>query len=454
MFANYRYSAILRKVSPSSAPEPKNDPILIGDLQGVSGLEDDEIEKGYFSKSSEMGFYITSQGGYESKTLTFSGDSWTGNGELIPTPIERSYSNNVDGTFLEPNRIDGIKNSFQITNTGVGGSGNLVSLYDIHIENVNKGLPQGRKVGIGKSQIGIPTLVRNDPKQVEYTNIVPSQASQLNQARISILGHVTYEESYNLITTTSPDQIFPIRTPEVDKLADNTNNNSLSDYATMTYQKIIEKQDGTITGDFRKFVRDPNKLKDGTGAVIKLVGKPSVEQRAPNSGKDFVNLSIQSISTGNSVNFTTFLTSFNDSFSPSWGDIKYVGRQDTLKYFTGVTRTVGLGFKLAAFKKQDLGIIYGKLSTLIKGSAVGGVNKGGKIITAPVSKLTFGSWFYQTPCVITSMKFDVQATEYSWDIDSGMPHLVDVSLDFFILGDVTGNALDSKSNNYFRYTIS
>ena len=41
--------------------------------------------------------------------------------------------------------------------------------------------------------------------------------------------------------------------------------------------------------------------------------------------------------------------------------------------------------------------------------------------------------------------------DYSWDISDEMPHLVDVSLDFALLGDRAGNPFNATSNDYFNY---
>jgi hypothetical protein len=84
-------------------------------------------------------------------------------------------------------------------------------------------------------------------------------------------------------------------------------------------------------------------------------------------------------------------------------------------------------------------------------AAVCSSSDGGKYIVGPLCKITMGKWFTNTPCVFNSIKFDIQTAEYSWDIDKQMPHLVDVSLDFAILGDVTGKPMDSANNDYFTY---
>ena len=484
MFANYRYSTVLRRVNLSSKQNPKDDPILIGDLQGVSGLEEYETKPGWFSKSTEMGFFITSEGEYESKTLIFDGDSWYGDGELVPTPIDRSYSNNGNGTFSEPGRIEGIKNSYLLTNRASGNpEGSITQLYDIHINNINNTLNVGNSEFTINSDFGSKVLaggrsrlstnsraplykntyshVLGQTTALIYIELLASTNADRTDFILNALG--TKNVSFTGNTTSEVAILARTNTSESGSISDLSYNSSvtkrsLSDYSTLAYNQIINKADqgkkDSWSGDFRiKLGKDPRitrKSIDVYGKKIDAGYKDTATKIStinPNGEKDFIPFSISSYAYSGSVSFTAFLTSFNDNISPSWEDVKYVGRQDTLKHFVGVTRTAGVGFKVAAFNRDDIDKIYGKLKNLIKYAGVGGVDKS-TVLTAPVVKLTLGSWFSGTPCVVTSIKYDVQLADYAWDIDKNIPQLVDVSLDFFILGDKTGKALNSATNNY------
>lgn len=220
-------------------------------------------------------------------------------------------------------------------------------------------------------------------------------------------------------------------------------NNSLASYKALSYDQITKRANDPS-------VQRPDFRKD-LGITVK--GGTSVNNRGTNSAaqNDFVTLSIASMTGGGSVKFRAFITSFSDGFSVSWNDINYVGRQDTLKAFKGVTRAGSLAFKVAAFNKADLGVCYSKLSTLAKIAAVGGSLDGGKYISGPLCKITVGNWFTNTPCVFNSVKYDIQMADYSWDIDEEVPQLVDVSVDFAILGDVSGKPLNSGTNKYFNF---
>lgn len=200
--------------------------------------------------------------------------------------------------------------------------------------------------------------------------------------------------------------------------------------------------------------------------------KANNETQLEFNNTDFVDLIISGA--GGAVRFRSYITSFNDSFNVNWTDINYVGRQDTMKAYKGTTRNVSLGFKVAAFSKTDLITIYDRLNRLINSVAVGRPTLNTDYISSPVAYLTVGKWFSNTACVVNSIKFDTQPTEYSWDIgqprdrsdkplpspngddevdSSQMPMIVDITMEFSILGDANNNVLNGASNKHFAYLL-
>ena len=217
---------------------------------------------------------------------------------------------------------------------------------------------------------------------------------------------------------------------------------SLSEYGALTYNQISERSKdittGTRSSDFRTLLTNrPESVKLGEISDT----KKSVDEML--GGSDFINIAV------GGQTFKAFLTSFSDNISPSWGDVKYVGRQDVLKYYQSVTRTASIGFKVAAFSESDLSKIYGKLKGLIRKGAVG--TPQGTSLLGPLTSITVGSWFINTPCVINSIKYDIQVTDYSWDIDKNMPHIVDVGVDVTIIGDAAGNPLNSTTGKFMYF---
>lgn len=252
-----------------------------------------------------------------------------------------------------------------------------------------------------------------------------------------------------------PEQkLFGIDSVTADKLSEQSSP-SLESYYTLTYGQIKSRAKASIPGvnqqDFRESLSKATYIDNVKTSEFLKAG--SVEERSPankyNSSDDFVDLIITSQGGRGTVDFRAFLTSFNDSFNISWNDINYTGRQDTLKAFKGSTRGASIAFKVAAFTAGDMDIIYEKLNNLVKIAAVGSSGGNFNFIVGPACQITVGTWFLKTACVFNSIKYDVQVADYSWDLDVQKPQIVDVSLDFVILGDVNGNPLNSSKNTYF-----
>lgn len=179
-------------------------------------------------------------------------------------------------------------------------------------------------------------------------------------------------------------------------------------------------------------------------------GNRTVQNVPDYNGKDYIRIKIASARSGNkSVVFKAYLDSFSDSFNASWSDVQYVGRQDTFKQFKGVTRGVSFGLSVPSFSSVDLPINMKKIQDAISITQVASFN--GNYLTGPLCKLTLGGFFKDVYCVFNSVKIDVDITEATWDIDSGLPHLFKLSFDVSMLGDAAGNAFDANTSIYYNY---
>ena len=235
-----------------------------------------------------------------------------------------------------------------------------------------------------------------------------------------------------------------------------------TNYHTLSYEQILARanESKTLT-DFRSGLTG---LKGGNGkqvvvsenALGEYFNDLSVKERGvlpQSTANDFITLNVKSIRDGASISFRAFITSFSDSVNVSWNDINYVGRQDTLKAYKGSVRGGSIAFKVAALCEEDMSTNYAKLNSLVQYAGVGkpeGAAGSDLYIRGPLCAITVGRWFTNTPVVFNSIKFDIQMAEYSWDIDKKVPQLVDVSLDFVVLGDNAGQPLGT-TNNYFNY---
>ena len=261
-----------------------------------------------------------------------------------------------------------------------------------------------------------------------------------------------------------------------------TNNNSLSDYATLSYTQIIAKAALTtnytkdnLEGDFRtkdddikvrnapyskktdpstkpvtqQYGNVSNPAADNSSTSTYTIrtydtettagGRTQVQQkgRNPNEAADGrLPITIASVKAGaGAVTFSAYLTTFSDSFGVSWNDLSYVGRQDTLKTFKGVTRSGNLAFKVVSFNAAEANANKSKLNKIAQIAAVGGGGGGGQYVLGPLCTLTVGKWFVGELVTFSSLKYDIDLGDATWDIDgTGLPHVITVGLDFSVLG--------------------
>ncbi len=271
-------------------------------------------------------------------------------------------------------------------------------------------------------------------------------------------GNLVGETGVNEEAQVAYDRLGGDTYPEVREGFDKSVGRNSGLYKTLNYDQIVNRSMKSAPNNLQEDFR--LSIDNGIGVDGTTGGKPQdrgvskyVDNRsgftngkidnsdAPN---DLVTLKIGSLA------FRAFITTFSDSFTINWNDVNYVGRQDTLKAFKGVTRGGSIGFKVAAFNPTDLSNQYRKLNQLVKEVAVGRPTQNNYIL-GPLTTITVGRWFKNTPVVMNSLKFDVQIADYSWDLDKGVPHLIDVSMDFAVLGDVNGSPLNANTNNYFNY---
>jgi len=223
---------------------------------------------------------------------------------------------------------------------------------------------------------------------------------------------------------------------------------SLSQYKALTYGQIqsAATKAAANSGESAKAASGPN-------PQIGRGNKGYVVQNVPDTriGKDFITIKISSeTQEGKRVYLKAYLNSFADSVAASWNDVTHVGRQETLKQFKGVTRTVSFAVSVPSFSEVDLPINMRKVQDIISITSVGKYQ--GNYLIGPLCTLTLGGFFKDVYVVFDGVKVDFDTAESTWDLKSGLPHLLKLSFNATILGDVNGNGLDASTSRYYSYT--
>lgn len=184
--------------------------------------------------------------------------------------------------------------------------------------------------------------------------------------------------------------------------------------------------------------------------IKKITDRSAKPEKSKYNGKE-VTITLSRYG-GGSISFTAFLTSLSDSVAASYGDINYLGKQDTFKVYKGTTRQIGVGFKAVAlgtgnddFKQSANGAkaLAAKVNKLIQLAVVGKVS--GKSYTeGPFVKFSLTGLYSNLAAVVGSVKVDVSTTETPWDYQSTLPMYYDITLDLTILSTQEGTLFDSN----------
>ena len=89
-----------------------------------------------------------------------------------------------------------------------------------------------------------------------------------------------------------------------------------------------------------------------------------------------------------------------------------------------------------------------KLERVIGKTVVGSFTTGNSYITGPIPKVQIGN-LLNAYCAFSSVKWDFDPMETSFDIDEGMPHMLKVSFDAAVLSTNKDKLLNGTEGNYF-----
>jgi hypothetical protein len=139
--------------------------------------------------------------------------------------------------------------------------------------------------------------------------------------------------------------------------------------------------------------------------------------------------------------FRAVITSFSDSFSPTWNAAYMIGRADPNYIYNNFSRDVSLNFDIYATDRDEMQSIYRKLNALA-GFTAPTYNPDSIAMEAPWMRLTLGDLFTQTPVVLSSLSFDYGITDAPWEInierDPNMmqvPFKIGVTCQFNVISD-------------------
>jgi hypothetical protein len=125
----------------------------------------------------------------------------------------------------------------------------------------------------------------------------------------------------------------------------------------------------------------------------------------------------------------------DDSYAAEWNDFRYMGRGEKFYRYNGFTRTINLGWTVAAQSKEELIPMYQKLNFLASSLAPDYSANG--YMRGNLAVLTIGGYLFEQPGIINSINYSIP-TESPWEIGISdtagfdhtvkeMPHIIRVT---------------------------
>jgi hypothetical protein len=370
------------------------------------------------------------------------------------TPIGELEIGALQGLFIDNNQIQGsvigINESFQTFQLTDSPTPNISLIFDT-IQLSNSPTPTLNVLGYQADR----ALAFGSPRIKHGTTILVVQQYLENRTQavndpISIHGAVVA----NPFTLNENDKLA--QSPAIDT-APPTPNPAL---IPPEYSAIVglgnSYNQGRPTGE---------SVLENTAPSVQASTSPAADPRKdlddPSSDTDLLTITITPEGTRfpSPIRIKAYLTAFSDGMTANWNDLKYVGRQDTLKQFTGVTRAVSFAVLMPSFNAADVTNNLNKLERIINATVVGSFNPGDNYLTGPLARLRIGG-LINSYVAFSSVKWDFDPAEATFEIDPesparGLPHLLKVSFDCAVLSTSEGRLLNGAEGNYFApYPLS
>ena len=170
---------------------------------------------------------------------------------------------------------------------------------------------------------------------------------------------------------------------------------------------------------------------------------PKIVQDVKDLPKDFINFRIKDMVNNQYIQFPAYITDITDNSAAEYNPTRYIGRPDQVFVYSGYTRNISFGFRVAALKKEDIPILWRKIDklkllTLPTFSKQVIANDEQERPIAPFIELTLGNLLYDQPGFFSSVGVTIPQTS-TWELDDGfqLPHLCDVTVEFTFVGKTT-----------------
>ena len=155
--------------------------------------------------------------------------------------------------------------------------------------------------------------------------------------------------------------------------------------------------------------------------------------------KDFIKFRIKDKVNGRIIQFPAYLADITDNSSAEYNPTRYIGRADQVFVYTGYSRSISFGFRVAALTRGDVPVMWNKIDHLkqlaLPTYKTDVLDDGEPRPVAPFVDLTIGDLYVDQPGYFSGINLTIPQSS-NWETEDGyqLTHLCDISLEFTYVG--------------------
>jgi hypothetical protein len=127
------------------------------------------------------------------------------------------------------------------------------------------------------------------------------------------------------------------------------------------------------------------------------------------------------------IQFRAFIKDLQQSATPTYTQLQYIGRTEKFINYTGVQREVSFKLGIIAFSKDELDVVWKRINYITSFVYPYGFNKG--IMQPNIVRMTIGNVYMDQPGYITSLNTNFSGVTDTWELDNGRQVPISAEMD-------------------------
>ena len=154
------------------------------------------------------------------------------------------------------------------------------------------------------------------------------------------------------------------------------------------------------------------------------------------SNKDIIPFKFYDVYNEKHITFRAILTGITDNVTTEYNTERYIGRSENVHSYQGASRQVSFTFDVFPKTRQELPVLWEKINYLYGMCYPNYVPAyGGDSMVSPITTLTIGKLYTDTPGYISSINLSVP-DESTWEIEDNLqlPHYCQLAIEYVYIG--------------------